>query len=132
MNSYLCEFCDKGFSTKYKLRRHSRVGHSVKMTSEINQVKRNAAEDEPVEFEESDMITERDLKEALDEAEFDQMVAREFDEERIVGTKLDEEDMKIKGEFEQRLKSFVERILVLAKDKALLKLKIKRVQEAQR
>ena len=102
------------------------------MTSEINQVKRNAAEDEPVEFEESDMITERDLKEALDEAEFDQMVAREFDEERIVGTKLDEEDMKIKGEFEQRLKSFVERILVLAKDKALLKLKIKRVQEAQR
>ena len=100
---------------------HMRTNHSIKIsTNEIN-VDMNVEE-----F--SDAITDEDLRMALDEAEFDSLVAEEFGDKVV---KIPKEGVNNEN-FEGKLKSFVERILILAKDKALLKQKVKRMAMSQK
>ena len=79
-------------------------------------------------FEEEEGISDEDLRQAIDDVEFDMLVREEFrdDEDNKPEVKKSQE------EFDKKLKDFVERILILAKDKALLKNKLKRVEASKK
>ena len=74
-----------------------------------------------------DLITDEDLKLALEEVEFDQMIRKELE-----SSKNDiHETQQQNPELEQQLKKLTERILILAKDKTLSNLKLKRIESAR-
>ena len=73
MGVLACEFCDKKFVSKYSLSNHSRTAHSLKMSKEeVRDLSNLGFGDE------ADVDTEELLVNALDEVEFDQLIAKEF------------------------------------------------------
>ena len=77
MNTYNCELWENKFSSKYTLVHHARSVHNIKMSTEEVPLMATSKDGELVNSEE-DLITDDDLRQALDEAEFDQMIVEEI------------------------------------------------------
>ena len=123
MSSYKCELCGLSFNSKYSLSNHSRTKHSMKISSDEIQEKECGES-----FENPDEITDEDWKQVLDEAEFDDFIAREFGNKDKPKSEVEESEVQV----EERMRVFVKRILTLAKEKAFLKKKVNKIEQAKK
>ena len=95
-------------------------------------IQENATEKKDL-AEEFDFLSDEEMRLILEDVEFHEMVEAEFGTTMPIdaGTPSDSKDMIEKNQFDQKLKKFTERILILAKEKALMKMKLKRVESAK-
>ena len=130
---YQCDMSEKSYSTKYNLINHMRTKHNITTSSqEVDErrqiVKVNQFEqiDNPLEeiqdyiFED---ISDTELIDALNCAEFNYIIETMEDDFEVSKTNSQEEN---------KTKKYEKRILILAKEKALLVKKLKKVEEKNR